>query len=56
VGFIVANLETPSRAPVLFHNEWGMAEQWFKWSGWYQGRQAGGENDLSLQVRLALSL
>ena len=30
VGFIVTNLETPSRAVVRFHNKRGTAEQWIK--------------------------
>lgn len=30
VGFIVTNLETPSRAVVRFYNKWGTAEQWIK--------------------------
>lgn len=35
VGFIVTNLETPSRAVVRFYNKRGTAEQWFK-----EGKQA----------------
>jgi hypothetical protein len=35
VGFIVANLETPSRAVVRFYNKRGTAEQWIK-----EGKQA----------------
>jgi hypothetical protein len=30
VGFIVTNLETPSRAVVRFYNKRGTAEQWIK--------------------------
>ncbi len=30
VGFIVTNLELPSRAVVLFYNKRGTAEQWIK--------------------------
>jgi hypothetical protein len=30
VGFIVTNLETPSRAAVRFYNKGGTAEQWIK--------------------------
>src|ERR1019366_2384079 len=35
VGFIVTNLETPSRAVVRFYNKRGTAEQWIK-----EGKQA----------------
>jgi hypothetical protein len=35
VGFIVTNLETPSRAVVQFYNKRGTAEQWIK-----EGKQA----------------
>ena len=30
VGFIVTNLETPSRSVVRFYNQRGTAEQWIK--------------------------
>jgi hypothetical protein len=55
VGFIVTNLETPSRAVVRFYNKRGTAEQWM-------GKQAVKMTRLSChrfrsnQVRLALSL
>jgi hypothetical protein len=42
VGFIVTNLETPSRAVVRFYNKRGTAEQWIK-----EGKQAG-EDDAAL--------
>jgi len=57
VGFIVTNLETPSRAVVRFNNKWGTAEQWIK-----EGKQAVKITRLSChrfrssQVWLALSL
>ncbi len=57
VGFIVTNLETPSRAIVRFYNKRGTAEQWIK-----EGKQAVKMTRLSChrfrsnQVRLALSL
>ena len=57
VGFIVTNLETPSRAVVRFYNKRGRAEQWIK-----EGKQAVKMTRLSCrrfrsnQVRLALSL
>ncbi len=57
VGFIVTNLETPSRAVVRFYNRRGTAEQWIK-----EGKQAVKMTRLSChrfrsnQVRLALSL
>jgi hypothetical protein len=57
VGFIVTNLETPSRAVVRFYNKRGKAEQWIK-----EGKQAVKMTRLSChrfrsnQVRLALSL
>jgi hypothetical protein len=57
VGFIVTNLETPSRSVVCFYNKRGMAEQWIK-----EGKQAVKMTRLSChrfrsnQVRLALSL
>ncbi len=57
VGFIVTNLETPSRAVVRFYNKRGTAEQLIK-----EGRQAVKMTRLSChrfrsnQVRLALSL
>ena len=57
VGFIVTNLETPSRAVVRFYNKRGTAEQWMK-----EGKQAVKMTRLSChrfrpnQVRLALSL
>jgi hypothetical protein len=57
VGFIVTNLETPSRAVVRFYNKRGKAEQWIK-----EGKQAVKITRLSChrfrtnQVRLALSL
>jgi Transposase DDE domain group 1 len=57
IGFIVTNLETPSRAVVRFYNKRGAAEQWIK-----EGKQAVKMTRLSChrfrsnQVRLALSL
>jgi Transposase DDE domain group 1 len=57
VGFIVTNLELPSRAVVRFYNKRGTAEQWIK-----EGKQAVKMTRLSChrfrsnQVRLALSL
>src|SRR5271157_3069402 len=57
VGFIVTNLETPSRVVVRFYNKRGTAEQWIK-----EGKQAVKMTRLSChrfrsnQVRLALSL
>ncbi len=57
VGFIVTNLETPSRAVVRFYNKRGTAEQWIK-----ECKQAVKMTRLSChrfrsnQVRLALSL
>jgi len=57
VGFIVTNLEMPSRAVVRFYNKRGTAEQWIK-----EGKQAVKMTRLSChrfpcnQVRLALSL
>jgi Transposase DDE domain group 1 len=57
LGFIVTNLETPSRALVRFYNKRGTAEQWIK-----EGKQAVKMTRLSChrfrsnQVRLALSL
>jgi hypothetical protein len=57
VGFIVTNLETPSRAVVQFYNKRGTAEQWIK-----EGKQAVKMTRLSChrfrsnQVRLALCL
>jgi hypothetical protein len=57
VGFIVTNLETPSRAVVRFYNKRGTAEQWIK-----EGKQTVKMTRLSChrfrsnQVRLALSL
>jgi len=57
LGFIVTNLETPSRAMVRFYNKRGTAEQWIK-----EGKQAVKMTRLSChrfrsnQVRLALSL
>jgi hypothetical protein len=57
VGFIVTNLETPSRAVVRFYNKRGTVEQWIK-----EGKQAVKMTRLSChrfrsnQVRLALSL
>jgi len=57
VGFIVTNLETPSRAVVRFYNKRGTAEQWIK-----EGKQAVKMTRLSCHrfrsnhVRLALSL
>jgi hypothetical protein len=36
VGFIVTNLELPSRAVVRFYNQRGTAEQWIR-----EGKQAG---------------
>jgi hypothetical protein len=57
VGFIVTNLETPSRSVVRFYNKRGTAEQWIK-----EGKQAVKMTRLSChrfrsnQVRLGLSL
>jgi Transposase DDE domain group 1 len=57
VGFIVTNLQAPSRAVVRFYNKRGTAEQWIK-----EGKQAVKMTRLSChrfrsnQVRLALSL
>src|ERR1019366_3165356 len=57
VGFIVTNLETPSRTVVRFYNKRGTAEQWIK-----EGKHAVKMTRLSChrfrsnQVRLALSL
>ncbi len=57
VGFIVTNLETPSRAVVRFYNKRGTAEPWIK-----EGKQAVKMTRLSChrfrsnQVRLGLSL
>ena len=57
LGFIVTNLETPSRAVVRFYNKRGTAEQWIK-----EGKQVVKMTRLSChrfrsnQVRLALSL
>src|ERR1017187_8119511 len=57
LGFIVTNLETPSRVVVRFYNKRGTAEQWIK-----EGKQAVKMTRLSChrfrsnQVRLALSL
>jgi DDE family transposase len=57
VGFIVTNLETPSRAVVRFYNKRGTAEQWIK-----EGKQAVKMTRLSCQrfrfneVRLWLSV
>jgi hypothetical protein len=56
VGFIVINLEAPSRTVVCFYNIWGTAEQWIK-----EGKQAVKMTRLSChrfrpnEVRLALS-
>ena len=57
LGFIVTNLEMPSRAVVRFYNKRGTAEQWIK-----EGKQAVKMTRLSChrfrsnQVRLAPSL
>jgi Transposase DDE domain group 1 len=57
IGFIVTNLETPSRAVVRFYNKRGTAEQWIK-----EGKQAVKMTRLSChrfrsnEVRLWLSL
>jgi len=57
VGFIVTNLETPSRAVVRFYNKGGTAEQWIK-----EGKQAVKMTRLSChrfrsnEVRLGLSM
>jgi Transposase DDE domain group 1 len=57
LGFIVTDLEMPSRAVVRFYNKRGTAEQWIK-----EGKQAVKVTRLSChrfrsnQVRLALSL
>ena len=57
VGFIVTNLDAPSRAVVRFYNKRGTAGQWIK-----EGKQAAKMTQLSChrfrsnEVRLALSL
>ena len=57
IGFVVTNLETPSRAVVRFYNKRGTAEQWIK-----EGKQAVKMTRLSChrvrsnEVRLWLSL
>ena len=57
IGFIVTNLETPSRAVVRFYNKRGRAEQWIK-----EGKQAVKMTRLSChrfrsnEVRLWLSV
>src|ERR1035437_165722 len=57
VGFIVTNLEAPSRTVVRFYNKRGTAEQWIK-----EGKQAVKMTRLSChrfrsnQVRLGLSV
>jgi hypothetical protein len=57
VGFIVTNLERPSRTVVRFYNKRGTAEQWIK-----EGKQAVKMTRLSChrfrsnQVRLGLSV
>ena len=57
IGFIVTNLETPSRAVVRFYNKRGTAEQWIK-----EGKQAVKMTRLSChrfrsnEVRLRLSV
>ena len=57
IGFIVTNLETPSRAVVRFYNKRGTAEQWIK-----EGEQAVKMTRLSChrfrsnEVRLWLSV
>jgi len=57
IGFIVTNLETPSRAVVRFYNKRGTAEQWIK-----EGKQAVKMTRLSChrfrsnEVRLWLSV
>jgi hypothetical protein len=57
IGFIVTNLETPSRAVVRFYNKRGTAEQWIK-----EGKQAVKMTRLSChrfrsnEVRLWLSI
>ena len=56
VGFVVTNLETPSRSVMRFYNKRGTAEQWIK-----EGKQAVKMTRLSChrfrsnQVRLGLS-
>src|ERR1035437_5878763 len=56
-GFVVTNVETPSRAVVRFYNKWGTAEQWIK-----EGKQAVKMTRLSChrfrskEVRLWLSV
>jgi Transposase DDE domain group 1 len=53
IGFIVTNLETPSRAVVRFYNKRGTAEQWIK-----EGKQAGSPSlwlSLVLESRSAIS-
>jgi hypothetical protein len=57
IGFIVTNLETPSRAVARFYNKRGTAEHWIQ-----KGKQAVKMTRLSYhrfrsnQVRLALTL
>jgi hypothetical protein len=57
IGFVVTNLETPSRAVVRFYNKRGTAEQWIK-----EGKQAVKMTRLSChrfrsnEVRLWLSV
>jgi hypothetical protein len=55
VGFLVTNLEAPSRSVVRFYNKRGTAEQWIR-----EGKQAVKMTRLSChrsnQVRLGLSL
>ena len=57
VGFIVTNLQLPSRAVVRFYNKRGTAEQWIK-----EGKQAAHWTRLSChrfrgnEVRLQLSV
>ena len=57
IGYIMTNLETPSRAVVRFHNKRGTAEQWIK-----EGKQPAKMTRLSChrfrsnKVRLRLSI
>jgi hypothetical protein len=56
VGFIVNNLETPSRAVVRFYNKRGTAEQWIKEQQAVKMTRPSCHRFRSNQVRLALSL
>jgi len=56
VGFIVTNLETPSRTVVCFYNKRGTAEQWIKEGKAVKLTRLSCHRFRSNQVRLALSL